>query len=133
MTSSFSSIQIQLKIIQVDTDNGKVNNFTKILPLLKRKPVVFSLVINITVTWFSLCYRIFSKYTSVKGICETVKETRLSFMYHMEETIQQSGKLGIYSLQDLTVNSVFMLTKKSRPCRGNNSHLSFPLERALLN
>ena len=57
----------------------------------------------------------FSKYTSVKGICETVKETRLSFMYHMEETIQQSGKLGIYSLQDLTVNSVFMLTK----CQGH--------------
>ena len=54
-------------------------------------------------------------------------------MYHMEETIQQSGKLGIYGLQDLTVNSVFMLTKKSRLCSSNDSHLSFPLERALLN
>ena len=54
-------------------------------------------------------------------------------MYHMEETIQQSGKLGIYSLQDLTVNSVFMLTKKFRPCSSNDSHLSFPLEKALLN
>ena len=36
-------------------------------------------------------------------------------MYHMEETIQQPGKLGIYSLQDLTVDSVFMLTK----CQGH--------------
>lgn len=50
-------------------------------------------------------------------------------MYHMRETIQQSGKLGIYSLQDLTVNSVFMLTKKFRPCSSNDSHLSFPLEK----
>lgn len=54
-------------------------------------------------------------------------------MYHMRETIQQSGKLGIYSLQDLTINSVFVLIKKSRPCSGNDSHLSFPLEKALLN